>query len=780
MKNILMLTIANIRKRKSQSVTLLLFVLIATMLLNIGLILVLGIGSFFDERAEDNNVAHFATFYYADSNGIDDGRQFIKTYPGVKEIEELNVIGGYGEVIVGDVNTNYTLLISRITQNQKMDAPSMVGDSLPLIGDAIYVPNFMFINGDYSIGDNLKILLSELELNFTIAGVTEEIMFGDPMTAFIRFYISDEKYSEIEKHATDLLFPIVFISARLENISDSVFILAEYNRELSREDVFVTWVYDYAKQGRTMIPMIAAAVITVFASILLFVSLIVIRFRIINSIEEGMTNIGTQKAVGFRSVQIIMAIVMQFGGISLIGGIIGILLSQIAIPFIVDLLKPMIALIWEPGFNLSIAIIAISTVLVAVILISYLTSRRINKLHPLIALRGGITTHSFKRNPLPLEKSRVSLNLLLAVKQLLQNKKQAVTIIIIIAVVTMASVMGLASNYNMNEGQEGFVRAFFGEISEVIVLLKDGEDVDSYKERMAKRPEVRKILGYHGQGAGILVDEVQVFADVVEDTSLLEGNMLINGRYPRHNNEIALGTAASKITGKGTGDTVTIRIDESSKDYIITGIVQLMTNNGFNGIITEDALREVQPDYILNQFNIYLYDDTDVERFIESMKSSEGDIFVIVVNINEQMYKVLSGMGGIFAAISLGILGVTAFVVILVLYMIIKTTILRKRRELGIQKAVGFTTIQLMNQISLNMMPVILTGVILGGLTGYFGFNSMMGATLTGFGIVQVDLPAPLNQIILVCIALVALAYAVSMAIAWRIRRISAYALVSE
>jgi len=106
--------------------------------------------------------------------------------------------------------------------------------------------------------------------------------------------------------------------------------------------------------------------------------------------------------------------------------------------------------------------------------------------------------------------------------------------------------------------------------------------------------------------------------------------------------------------------------------------------------------------------------------------------------------------------------------------------ILRRRQELGIQKAIGFTTLQLMNQIALNMTPVIITGVIIGALAGYFGFNPMMMAFTAGMGVARLSLPVMLDQVVIVCIALIAVAYIVSMLIAVRIRKISAYTLVTE
>jgi putative ABC transport system permease protein len=106
--------------------------------------------------------------------------------------------------------------------------------------------------------------------------------------------------------------------------------------------------------------------------------------------------------------------------------------------------------------------------------------------------------------------------------------------------------------------------------------------------------------------------------------------------------------------------------------------------------------------------------------------------------------------------------------------------ILRRRRELGIQKALGFTTLQLMNQFALYFIPVIAAGVVAGGLLGIFGFNAIFVALTRGMGIMTASMPAPVLLTIATCAGLVVLSYAFALLIASRIRRISAYALVSE
>jgi len=772
-----MLSFADLRKNKSQAVSLFIFVLIAAMLLNIGLILFFGMGRFFDERAEANNAAHFWAFYSSPSDSIAEGLRYMKNYPGVTETESLDLVGGSGEITLSDAKIYPYLLVSPVMEQQKMDAPSMMGDYLPLTGDAIYVPNFMVLGGGYSLGDRFTLLLAGKEHIFTVAGATEEMMFGSQNNTIYRVYISDDKFAEIKEQYPELA--ITLLSARLENHNNDVYLYADYNKDVPADGLFWTLTIGGARSGRTIVPMIAAIVITVFAFILLAVCLIVIRFRISNSIEESMRNIGAQKAVGFRSAQIISAIVTLFTGIALIGVCVGITATQAIVPVIMDILEPMIALRWNPGFDGTAAIITLLLMVLTVSLISYLSARKISKLHPLLALRGGIKTHSFKKNSLPLSKARGPLDLLLAAKQLMRKKGQAVTVGIIIAAVTMASVAGIAVNYNMNDGSDGFARSVFGEMPDVNFIIGNSEDGDAFVQRLLGRPEVRKAFGYE-PNAVMLVDEVQIAATITFDCSQLEGAMLIEGRYPRHGNEIALGSPIMRVADKKIGDSVTVRIDDSEKEYIVTGLVQFMNMGGFNGIMTEEAMIEIQPDFEFVSYSVYLNDGENVDDFIERVKAAEGDVIEVSANLQAALQATMGSMSGIFAAVAAGVGGVTVFVVILVLYMVIKTTILNRKRELGIQKALGFTTIRLMNQIALNMTPVVLIGVVVGGAIGYFGFNSMMALTMISMGVVKVDLPIPLSQLIAACSALVVLAYLVSMLISLRIRRISAYALITE
>jgi putative ABC transport system permease protein len=601
------------------------------------------------------------------------------------------------------------------------------------------------------------------------------MMFGSNTFTVWRFYVSESTFSELQSQLPDGRYTL--ISARMTDgwaVLTAAY-MAEHGGIVGSYNIVAS--YDNF-HSRTAMPMISALFIVMFALILLIVGSIVIRFRINNDIEESMANIGALKAVGYTSRQIILSIIMQFGLIALIGGVMGILPSLIALPLVTGaIIEPLLALPWNPAFSLSISFASLILILIMVLAFAWLTSRRISKLHPIIALRGGITTHSFNKNPLPLDKTGGSLNLLLALKQLLRNKKQAVMLGIIVGGLTFSATAILTMHYNVNVNMDVFVNTVMGDAPDVSIRLNDADDGQVLRERMASRSDVSSIFGR--DVVSLQIDDYIVSTIVLETFSYYSGYSLVSGRFPLIGSEIVLDSIALATMGKGIGDWVTVIDGDYEQEYIITGVVQIMGT--FIGMIAIDGLNQVQPDFRFMEFGLYLTGErADTDSFIEAVKAENSDIVTRVSSAHGHVENVLGGIGNLFATLSFVIMFVVVSVVILVLYLIIKTIIVRRKRELGIQKALGFTTLQLMNQIAFNITPTIIFGVMLGAIGGYICFNPMFVALMRGVGIAQANLPVPINWLFMVSISLILLSYAVSMLIAWRVRKISAYALVSE
>ncbi len=177
---------------------------------------------------------------------------------------------------------------------------------------------------------------------------------------------------------------------------------------------------------------------------------------------------------------------------------------------------------------------------------------------------------------------------------------------------------------------------------------------------------------------------------------------------------------------------------------------------------------------------MYLKDNTRFAEFIDDINERFSEGVLNTTNTQELLTAQLSMYGSIFLAVASVLLAVTILVIFLVLYLLLRTVIVRRRRELGIQKALGFTTLQLMNQLVLYFIPVIALGVVVGGLLGSIGLNPIFVALIQGMGIMTASMPTPLELVAVLCAALVLLAYLFALLITWRIRRISAYALIVE
>ena len=776
---------ANVRKSRGQAVGIFLLMLMAAMFMYMGVVMYFGIEPFFYTRAEQLNAPHFVTLKSPHATS-DAQLEFIENFPGVYSTESHGVLVGRGSYYVGDTPTTGIIIFADGTVNQDMNPPMLIGDYLPFDGDAVYVFHTMLADGSHEIGESVSLYFMGQEFPFTIAGSAEDIFFSNTaMAEAWRFYITSEQFEEIREEFPFNYFEM--ISASLENIDDAVLLFAEYRNEFLGTQYHIApfarafpRTFQIARDSSTLIPMLVALFFSVFSLILLAVGVVVIHFCISNSIEENLKNIGTQKAMGYRNNQIILSILLQFGMIVLVSGLLGVALSQVVLPIIAGILEPTLGLPWTPEFELGTAIVSFTAIVVTVVAFSLLSSWRINKLYPIAALSGNTTEHKFKTNPLPFEKSRGTLTSTLAAKQIFQNKTQSVMICLIVAAVTFASVAGITLYYNANVNLDGFVRVLSGEVPDFGVVLEDSDDGSDFEERIRARPEVSSVVG--NEVITLSVGDVAKRIWIVDDFNSITGASLVEGQFPGNDSEIVLGAVSLDLLGKGIGDRVIARSGDYTHEFLITGIVQNVAR-GFDplmGMINTDGLHHIQPDFAFVEYWIYLEYGADIDDFEYMLNSYEDDVIATITNMQNQIDAQIGVIGDTFAIVTVIILAVVAAVVVLVLYLVIKATILRRRRDLGIQKALGFTTLQLMNQIAISLTPAIFIGVAVGAVGAYLGFNPLFVAFMSNMGVVRADMPTPLNWAIPICLFLIFLSYVVSMLIAGRIRKISAYALVIE
>ena len=73
-----------------------------------------------------------------------------------------------------------------------------------------------------------------------------------------------------------------------------------------------------------------------------------------------------------------------------------------------------------------------------------------------------------------------------------------------------------------------------------------------------------------------------------------------------------------------------------------------------------------------------------------------------------------------------------------------------------------------------------ITGVVIGSVLSYFFTNPMLNVLLSSAGVKRLDFTVHLPTVLMLCIGILTLGYIVSMFVSLKIRKISAYSLITE
>lgn len=769
MRTVWIVVMSGLRKNKGQTAGMLILMLLTAMFLNIGLSMYFGIENYYDERAEELNTPHFST---QEKEGIPNTPRFhfIESFPGVEEVETQSILHGIGALIMNGEQAATSVIIADGNAKQQMNPPHLVGRYKPLEGDAVYIPYGIYLSGGYSIGDTFELELAGTAMDFTVAGCTEEIFFGISP----RIYISSAVFSQLQSQFEDNRFTL--ISARVEDGSAQS-LSESYESAFANDENggFLTISYPQVLTARVTNAASGALFIIVFSFIVLVVGVIAIRFCITNDMEENMTNIGVLKAAGCQNKQIILSIVLPYGIIAFAGGTAGVVLAQFILPMTGRILEPILGIPWK--YKIGIVHMAASLILVLVIIIffSLISSLRVDKLHPITALRGGKPDRHTRKNPMPLDKSHAPLSLAFTVKHLLLNKKQALMLTLIIAGLTFVSTFGLTVYYFVNS--DGLRQSIMFEVIDISVELNDSAQGPAFRKRVQSLPQVTGIYGR--DELKLDINGKQITTTIIEDFSSVDMN-LVSGRFPLHDNEIIMGSGAMRVLGLSLGDWVSVKINGTDAMYLIVGTIQTQAERGMAAVLDWSGIRVIQPDFVFDAYAVVLTQEADGYSLADYLSSTESSIISDIFYTRPFIEVQLNVVKGIFANISIVLLLTAAVVVAMVLYMVIKTTILRERRQLGLQKALGFTSLQLMNQIALNLLPAAFIGAGMGTLGGILTFNPIYTAFLRDYGIVYSNIRIPHTWAAAIFLSLMMLTYAVSVFAAVGIRKITAYALITE
>ena len=750
--------------------------LIAAMLLNVGLSVLFGFSDYFDRTAEELNASD-TYFVISERLWSDGAAQLVRENASAFQTNR-------GLMLIEDFPWNDETLLMQVTvgdfgEFRDLSQWKLVGDSLPRTPDSMYVPYLFHVIGGYALGDTVTFTLEGEALHFTVSGFIENI-YTDNMHLLHTVLVSSSRFEVMWDAFSDARMTLIYAND-VENYSELLFLLSALTNTRAAQDIryFIAGA-DFAliRLNRTQMAAMIAVLMIVFTLVIAAVSLLVIRFRIKNSIEEDMPKIGSLQAIGYTSRQITGSIVVQYGSVVLLSCLLSILPAYLLMPFVSRVLAASSGgLYWRPGFTPLLSLLTVLTLTLIVLAASRLSARSIRKISPVLALRGGMQTHSFKRNPLPLDKSRLPLTAALSLKSALQGARQSMMMFIVILAVSFTAVLALVIFYNAAVNLSAFEQVPGLERANASIAFMPGQDLDTLRKEVLTREQVRD--AQFSDHVYVTVSDTFVGAMVMDDYDRRVTRNVYQGIFPRYDNEVAISGLLAARLDVAVGDEITI--GSEGLPFLVTGFTQGMESGSALGVyLNIDGMRRIDPTFAQSTLLIYLYPGTDAALFAEKMEDIYAEQAFFAMDWDVAFAEGVSAPASIMALVGIVILIVSAFVITLVLYFVISSTIVRRHRDLGIQKAIGFTTRNLMNQISLAFSFPILFGTAAGTVLGAWLFNPGMSVGMAGMGVMEGSFIVNIAWVLAAGVCIVILAYLISMLVTWRIRKISAYKLVTE
>lgn len=770
-----LLTRSNIRKAKGQTVAITVLVLFASIMMNLWLMLGIDYKSNFDRTHDRLNDGHI-TIFLTDVNEI---VNFVKDkLDSSPDVSEYYVTPTYQTLFNKDDALSRE--VGKFEIVEEGDYKS--GIYLPIIykGDEDY---------QYQIGDDYRTDNGE---KFTVCGFFNSTMMGSQNCGIIGYMATDDVFHKLydsDDEQTTIFTHNVCISVRLNDKWESkrveMEILTAFNKYLDEKGwsaLFSSNTYEMVTTTRYISQSVCAAVICAMAFIIILIAAVVIASNVGNFISENMQNLGALKAVGYKSSQLISAQVAQFSLVALISSIVGVGLSYVVFPYVVDMMNQQTGIPYEVRFLPIPCIITIAAVVGAVALSVFLSARSIRKIEPITALRQGIATHNFKKNHIPLDKAKSPINLALALKSTLSGAKRNITVCVTMLVLSLVIVFAGMMYKNVIADVTPILNMVMGEITDYGVRA-NASIRDSFLEDMRNDNRVEKIYPYtyytvtHDGGA-------ELEGRISDDFGQINNqNLVVEGRFPKYANEVAIGISYARDMGLKIGDEITLSGDKKGK-FIITGFTQYSNALGLDCLLTEEGCESIVEEYEGVKIPFYDYyinmnDDVDIDAFDKEVKDKYGDKIITTDNIQRIIENDLSVYTSLVAVIVVAVIVLSALIVLFVLYLLVRMMLNNKKRDYGILKALGYTTGQLVVQTAFSLMPPIAVSAAVGITISSLMIKPLTSLFLAGIAVVKCPFEISILFNIIAGIALILFAFGTACLMSLRIKKIAPRELLS-
>ena len=586
-----------------------------------------------------------------------------------------------------------------------LDADGTVIEVLP---GEVYVPVCYKNEYDIKITDEMRIGTETL----TVAGFLRDSQMNSMMASSKRFLVCGSDYERIRSLGSEEYL----IEFRLKDGSD-VNAFATAYKDSGLPDNGPTITYPLIKTMNALSDGIMILVILLVSVVVLFISILCIRYIILTQMEKDRREIGMLKAVGISRKDIRNLYMSKYLILSAIGCLVGIVTAL----FIAKPLGEGMRELYGEAENAALVYILmfIGAILAEVIILLSVrrTLRKTEKESAVSALCGRDGS----------------------------GKKKNLWVSVMIVVAAAAFMIIVPQSMKTTLGNPEFVTYMGIGNSQIRMDVRQTEDIDKVTENLAAEIEQDE-----------RVDSYSVMQTGSYKVTLANGNSYnlmiecgdhgrfpvnyIKGSYPKSENDIALSILNAEDMGLDVGDMLVVSKDTgngSSEQYTCTvcGIYSDITNGGktAKGCIRDENDRTP---IMWSVIYISLKDAELAGDWVNEYRSrySSFDEGIKATEISDYLKGVYGQTIENISNAYVVALILANFIIIIVVVLLVRLIIWRERKDSSLKKALGLKTSDIRKEYLKKAFLYIIPGIVIGVVFGVIPGQKMTGVLLGSFG----------------------------------------------
>lgn len=708
--------------------------------------------------------------------------------PRVSQLESLPVVVLRGSAYRQGEKFGEAFIVQGMETQQKMGRREVVAELPQPVPRPAWVSRVFQDVGGYQLGDEVAITADGQRYSFHIQGFVEDTYGGVAGIQTYSIWVPKAELEALQTRLTGAQFPQAqAFTGELWQVSAANVAAAKQaqlgaersaivaaglpgDTQLAVFDADLDLLLEAVRAPTAIISLILLS----FAVLVLFVLVVVLSFMLRNAIVRDLPQVGVLRAMGFGVLRVMAAFMAPFVLLAALGSLVGGLGGAPALGKLQPLLRAQTGITWRPQVAWPL-LLGVAVVLTLVVLVTGLAiAWRLRRTPVVVALRGGTSDHAFRRTRLPLERTRGPLAPLLGVKAAGQAAGRSSAVLLIAAIAAFAGVFLSSLASALGDGDSA-IRLLEGDVEDVTVEVKPEGDLEEVLRTSRQLPGVRD--GYLMDFRRGDLGDVGGFYFLTDAYSQLGDGKLYEGRWPRHANEVALGTGLADHWGLAVGDVWTVESAGQRADYLVTGMVSGMTQLGRFAYFPTAAFQRLEPTF--EPRTVALQVTGDIDAVVAQIQARYGDQveatnrYALVVGSLESYIQVVPVLAGTISV-------VTGTIVVLIVSLVISTVVVQSRLQLGIMKAFGFVHREVASQVRWTVLPPVLVGSALGAVAGWWAFQPLLRALLRRLGLLKIDVASPAWPAWVVPLALVVTSGLVAWLVTRRIKSISPYVLLAE